>query len=260
MIIRGSYDTTLKRRLTPYVQRPCYCPEGPNIGIHGGPVPDIICIECYRHIGVIPETLWEELQVEIRSIQLYLEATSELSLELLNHPHRRCLMTNIVDPNIEADPGSLNYPDPSIIRTIPGHIIYDSAEAAALGSQCAHRWIIMPNGKDAKCLLCEGIRELDPQELSIIESAEQAGVQFLKWPERFQRIAKTRSRKRRSKSSSSKATGGVQVGTDIPEGYIPVKDAAKILGTDPKRLRKRIRSGEFEATKVGNRVYVRVEG
>jgi hypothetical protein len=260
MIIRGAYDTTLKRRLIPFVEGPCYCPEGPELGIYGGMPPDIICVICYRKLGTIPLDVWTDLQFEIKMVQGYLEATVQITRDLFANPTWRCLMIQVADPNAEGDPGSANYPDPAIIRTILGHIIYETSAAAALGEQCAHRWIIMPNGVDSKCLLCEGVRKLDPQELQIIEAAEQAGVQFLKWPERFARLQQPKARRRRSKSKSgSKATGGVKVGTEIPEGFIPVAEAAALLSTDAKRLRKRIRNGEFEATKVSNRVYVKME-
>lgn len=219
MIIRGAYDTTLKRRLIPFVEGPCYCPEGPELGIHGGMPPDIICIICYRKIGSIPLDVWTTLGFEIKAMQGYLEATVQLTRDLFANPTWRCLMVQITSPNAEGDPGAINYPDPAIIRTIPGHIVYTTSEAAALGEQCAHRWIIMANGVDSKCLLCEGIRKLDTQELAIIESAEQAGVQFLKWPERFKQLQQTRSRKRRSKSKrSSGSRGGVAVGVEVPRG------------------------------------------
>lgn len=150
----------------------------------------------------------------------------------------------------------------NLIAAIPGHIIFNTPQEAADGSNCSHRWIITEDD-EIKCILCEGVRKLTSEELQIIETAEQAGVVFLKWPERFdsmQRIHDSKRRRKRKKGKGvSKATGGVKVGTEVPEDFLPVKEAAAKLGTDPKKLRKKIRSGLYEAVKVGNRVFVKLE-
>lgn len=148
---------------------------------------------------------------------------------------------------------------PNLIKTIPGHIVFKTQQAAANGSSCAHRWIITEDN-EVKCILCEGVRKLTPEELKTIETAEQAGVVFLKWPERFQAMERAKgSKRRRKRKAGSKATGGVQIGTEVPEGYLPVKEAAAQLGTTAKKLRKSIRSGLYSGTKVGGRVFVKLE-
>lgn len=154
-------------------------------------------------------------------------------------------------------------PDASAIRMIPGHIIYDSGDAAADGSHCNHRWILNEDERTARCLLCEGERTLTDDELRIIEEAAQAGVVFLRWPERFAAMAKLRApgrkARRRARKAGTREKRGVAEGTSVPDGFVPVKAAAAHLGTDPKRLRKRIRAGEFEAVKVGGRVHVKLK-
>jgi hypothetical protein len=148
---------------------------------------------------------------------------------------------------------------PNLIRAIPGHIVFETQQAAADGSNCAHRWIITEDNK-VKCILCDGERVLTPEELQIIEVAEQAGTVFLKWPERFKAMERARgSKRRRKRKTGSKATGGVQIGTEVPEGYLPVSEAAAKLGTTAKKLRKSIRSGLYSGTKVGGRVYCKIE-
>jgi len=167
---------------------------------------------------------------------------------------------------IDPEKAVPSIPDPSIIKMLPGHIIYESGEAAASASFCDHRWILDENNK-VRCVLCDGVRELTQKELQVIENSKAAGVQFLRWNERFaalERLAGPKGKRARRKQTraprkaSSKATGGVAQGTVVPEGFIDVKTAAAQLGTDPKRLRKKIRSGHYEGIKVGGRVYVKI--
>lgn len=148
---------------------------------------------------------------------------------------------------------------PNLITTIPGHIIFNTSQDAADISNCLHRWII--TGDDQiKCILCEGVRKLTTEELQIIETAEQAGVVFLKWPERFDSMQRVRdSKHRRKRKKGTRAPRGVKTGVEVPEGYMDVKTAAAKLGIDPKKLRKKVRNGLYEAIKVNNRVYLKLE-
>lgn len=157
----------------------------------------------------------------------------------------------------------------SMLSVMPGHIVWSSADAKESGQFCVHRFVIHDNPDnpipEAKCILCGGERRLSEGELEVIEEAAQAGVVFLKWQDRFEELSNLkgsrRQRRRRARSSSRgpTATGGVKQATEIPAGFIPVKEAAAKLNTEPKKLRRQIRAGHYEGVKVGGKVYVKVE-
>ena len=161
---------------------------------------------------------------------------------------------------VESSNSTELIPDPSLIKVLPGHIAYKDAREAETAQWCAHVWVIH-EGTSARCVLCEGERTLDADEVEVIEKAEQAGVVFLRWPERLGAMMKARSSGKRSrrKRTGSSATGGVGVAETVPEGFIAVGVAAEQLGIEAKKLRKLIRSGRYEGKKVGGRVFVKLE-
>ena len=202
----------------------------------------------------MPSDQWAQLHYETLTTVRYMELTYELRVYQRNHPNQEVFMTDQVE-----ETQILTELSPNLIATIPGHIIFNTPQDAADGSNCLHRWIITEDD-EIKCILCEGVRKLTPEELQIMETAEQAGVVFLKWPERFDAMERARgSKRRRGRKTGSKTTGGVKIGTEVPEGFIGVKTAAAKLGTDPKRLRKKIRSGLYEGIKIGGKVFVKLE-
>lgn len=259
MIIRDQYDTWLKKQLRIYIKRECYCGNGVKPTLHGNPPPTIICTECLRSVGVVPSDAWPQMEFKIKAQARFLEATAELRLELRHHPNWRCFMTT-------QDQSVSDIPAANIIKTIPGHIVYDSGDAAARGDNCVHIWILADDNK-AKCVHCEGVRDLDEAEIMTIEAAEAAGVSFLKWPDRFDAMQKARGttrRGRRRKKKDRKAPGvprGIaNVQAEVPSTHVSIKVAAQAMNIPGKKLRKMVRSNptRYEAVKVGRQVYIKI--
>lgn len=131
-----------------------------------------------------------------------------------------------------------------------------------LSPNCPHRWVLEnepPN--TARCVLCSGTRTLQEEEIQRIQSAQASGLVFLRWPQRLETSKRPKARAtaipvdgapREAKPSA------VTVTTEIPEGFIPVGEAAQKLNMDAKKLRKSARSGRVQAIKVGGAVYVKL--
>lgn len=267
------------QRLIAQSSRVCLCEdEEPDLVLRGPFPSHIMCAGCWVDFGEVPLADWEHLITRIRISQSYGEATTALRQNQINNPNWRVFMTESQPTDLIDLPVPLiaklsaseisevseveGIPNASAIQMIPGHVVFESGEDAVDGSNCNHRWILNDDNITARCLLCEGERTLTKDELRVIEEAAQAGVVFLKWPERFAAMARlqapSKKARRRARKAKPGESRGVATGATVPEGFIPVKEAAAQLGTDPKRLRKRIRSGEFEATKVGGRVHVKI--
>lgn len=229
------------------------CCENPDLVTFGPFPPSIRCRACKASVGSVPKYAWDLINQRVIVEQTYVEATVRLRDIQRKYPKWRFFM-------VERSNGLI--PDPSLIKVLPGHIAYKSPRDAENEQHCAHVWTIS-EGANARCVLCEGERVLDSDEVAVIARAEQAGVVFLRWPERLASMMKARKSgkrsKRRRKKDGSKATGGVAVGVEVPAGFVAVGVAAEQLGIEAKKLRKMIRSGRYEGTKVGGRVYVKME-
>lgn len=229
------------------------CCESPDLVTIGPYPPSIKCRACGQPVGSVPRYAWDLIYQRIIVEMEYVEATVRLRDIQRKYPRWRFFM-------VERSNGLI--PDPSLIKVLPGHIAYKSPRDAENEQFCAHVWTIS-EGTNARCVLCEGERVLDADEIAVIEGAEQAGVKFLRWPERLASMMKARKSgkrsKRRKRKGESKATGGVAVSAEVPPGFIAVGLAAEQLGIPAKKLRKMIRSGRYEGTKVGGRVFVKLE-
>lgn len=220
----------------------------------------IRCKKCGDPVGIISAAETKLLHRMSTIIIEYMERTHPLSTILTNHPTWRTIMT-------EEQPQSIHEIDSDkILRLLPGHLIFESSEARAVGESCNHRLILQPDGRSARCVLCDGLRTLDDEEVKAISAAQQAGVIFLRWENRLramERLQMGGSKKRRRTQEKTKKdpslSRGVEVQVEVPAGFIPVAEAAIQLKLDPKVLRKQIRKGVYEGAKVGGRVYVRIK-
>ncbi|KPK91450.1 MAG: hypothetical protein AMJ88_13645 [Anaerolineae bacterium SM23_ 63] len=218
----------------------------------------IRCGSCSSPVGLIP--VYEaKLLHRMSTITIeYREATDYLTRLLEKNPTWRMMMT-------KEQPESIHSIDSDrVIRLLPGHMVFESKAGREGGETCNHRLVLEADERSARCVLCGGTRTLADEEIKAIDAAQQAGVIFLKWEERLKAMENLRTRrsKKRRRTPSKKGTVGpseaVETKDAVPEGFVPVAEAAKKIGVDAKTLRKQVRSKVYEGVKVGGRVYVRI--
>jgi len=255
----------LHARLRQFVEQSCTCVHS-IYTIGAGAPPEVCCLNCDKILGFVSWAWWEELRAHTELSTLYDAATIKLraiqqsTWEVFVLNPQTTVQTALVAPNTDLA---------TMLKVMPGHIVWETSDAKDSGQFCAHRFVIEEDPEPgaipkARCLLCSGVRELSVSELTVIEEAEQAGVVFLKWQDRFEELSNLKSRgregrRRRRGAHVSKATGGVATQATVPEGYILVKEAAAQLGIAPKKLRRSIRGGMYPGAKVGGRVYCKID-
>jgi len=280
------FHTALKQLMEDRVELPCLCKEHPRLGLTGEVPPSVICRECLKTIGWISADEWPIIKLQMDLTNDYMAATWRLRNLAIEHRDWRIIMTDPTAPSpLESHLNQLRS-NPAVVQTVPGHILYSTPGDASLGVNCIHRWIISDDSTSppiVKCLLCEGERQLTPEEVAILEHAEAAGVVFLKWPERLSKIrnliggsatAPDKTTRRAARRAARRAGGlpatermttgmntsnAVESAAAVPAGFISVKDAADKLGIEPKRLRKMIRNHVYEGVKVNGLVYVKLD-
>lgn len=254
----------LHEELSEFVEVHCNCHYERTIYTLGvGAPPDVRCLNCEAIVGQTSSEWWEDLRMNTELATLYRESVGFFKVQ---KPEWEVFILNQQTQTPSVEPNDRLH---HMLQMMPGHIVWRTAEAKESGQFCTHRFILVddpePNAvPKARCLLCRGMRELEDKELQVIEEAEQAGVVFLKWQERFEELSNLkaqgrRGRRKRKGTRTSKATGGVARGSSVPAGYIGIKAASEILGIEPKKLRRKVRSGAYPATKVGNKVYVKLD-
>lgn len=246
------------RALDKYTSLSCRCVKPHPSPYSGGDGSTTIrCKTCNQIVGVIPKDVTRAL---IRYTDIILE-----------YQQNTYMLTNLLQKNLTwrifmttAQPQSIHEIDSDkVIRLFPGHLVYESSTKREAGETCNHRLVLKEDGLSARCVLCGGTRKLDEDEILAITAAQKAGVIFLQWRDRLRAMEhlrmggkkrrKKRVQKGKGKTGPSKA---VEARTQVPDGYLPVKEAAEKLEMDAKTLRKQIRRGIYQGVKVGGRVYV----